>query len=69
MSWNTIDPTTRQLAQQTLTPKQLHILQDRTNGHSWRTIATAHHITEATARGHHKAALTNLERARKDNAA
>lgn len=49
----------------TLTTRQRDILRDRLNGHSWRTIANAYHITEATARGHHRAALANIERARK----
>jgi DNA-binding NarL/FixJ family response regulator len=46
-----------------LTDRQAHILLDRIHGHSWRTIADAYHITEATARGHHKAALARIEAA------
>jgi DNA-binding NarL/FixJ family response regulator len=53
---------------QILTHRQHAILQDRLNGHSWRTIATAYGIHEATARGHHRAALARLERARKEAA-
>lgn len=66
MSWNTLPPDRKALATERLTPRQLRILQDRLNGHSWRTIATALHIHEATARGHYKAALDRL--ARKDAA-
>lgn len=69
MTWSTLDPATRELAQRTLTPRQLAILQDRINGHSWRTIALAYRIHEATARAHHKAALERLRRHRKDAAA
>lgn len=69
MNWNTINPTTRQLAHEHLTERQLHILQDRANGHSWNTIANAYNIDEATARGHHKRAIRKIASARKDNAA
>lgn len=64
MSWNQLHPRTRERAQRILTRKQLTILQDRLNGHSWRRIADAHAIHEATARSHYRAALDRL---RKDN--
>lgn len=62
MSWNQLPPTTRERAQRILTHRQLTILQDRLNGHTWRTIADAYSIHEATARGHHRAALNRLRR-------
>lgn len=62
MTWNNVNPQTRDIATRTLTPRQLAILQDRTNGHSWRTIADAYNIDEATARGHHRRALERLRK-------
>lgn len=64
MSWQTLNPDTRQAAEQILTPRQLTILRDRLNGHSWRTIARAHDIHEATVRGHWNAALDRMHRHR-----
>ena len=61
----TIDP---RILATILTPRQHHILTLRLAGHSWRTIARALHINEATARGHHKAALDRIDQARKDAA-
>lgn len=69
MSWADTDPRTQQLAIAILTSRQLHIIQDRANGHSWNTIALAYTIDEATARGHHKRAIRKLAAARKDTAA
>jgi DNA-binding CsgD family transcriptional regulator len=45
-----------------LTPRQARVLELRLAGHSWRTIAKAIGINEATARGHHKAALDTIAR-------
>jgi len=69
MSWHTLNPNIRDTAETVLTTKQLAVFQDRLNGHSWRTIANAHHINEATARGHHQRALDRIERARRKDAA
>ncbi len=69
MSWADTDPHTRELAHAILTPRQLRIIQDRANNHSWNTIALAYDIDEATARGHHKRAIRKLANARKDQAA
>lgn len=66
MSWQTVSPQYRTLAEQHLTPRQLQVLKLRLNGHSWRTIALHLGIHEATARGHHEAALDRL---RKEHAA
>lgn len=60
MSWNTISPHYRQLAEQHLTAKQLRVLQLRLNGHSFRTIGRSLGISEATVRGHHERALDIL---------
>lgn len=68
MSWASTDPHTRELAETILTTRQLAIVQDRANGHSWRTIADAYSIDEATARGHHKRAIRRIQRARKEAA-
>ena len=43
-----------------LTHRQATVLELRLAGHSWRTIARALHINEATARGHHQAALNAI---------
>ena len=56
-----------QHAENTLTPKQQAVLKHRLAGHSWRTIAQALNINEATARGHHKRALDRIRKTRKDN--
>lgn len=45
-----------------LTQRQTRVLELRLAGHSWRTIARYMHINEATARGHHKAALNTIAR-------
>lgn len=66
MTWQTVNPQYRHLAEQILTPRQLQVLKLRLNGNSWRTIALALGIHEATARGHHHAALDRL---RKEHAA
>jgi len=62
MSWADLPEPRRRLAEQILSDRQLTVLKDRLNGHSWRAIATAHGIHEATVRGHHQAALDRLER-------
>ena len=51
-----------------LTQRQFRVLELRLAGHSWRTIARALHMHEATARGHHHAALERIAHA-KENAA
>ena len=60
MSWNTLDPAIRTIAEQHLTTKQLRVLQLRLNGHSFRTIGRSLGISEATVRGHHERALDLL---------
>ena len=64
-----IDPRITDLAAQVLTERQRRILEYRLAGHSWRTIGRALHISEATARGHHEAALRRLHQAQQENAA
>lgn len=49
------------LAQQHLTERQRRVLIARLNGHTYRRIADAYNIHEATARGHYQAALRRLE--------
>ena len=68
MSWNDVDPATRELAHQVLTPRQLDVIRHRANGHPWARIATALNLDEATVRGHHKRAVRKLANARKDAA-
>lgn len=51
-----------------LTDRQYRVLQLRLKGHSWRTIGRALNMHEATARGHHNAAIEAIARA-KENAA
>lgn len=62
MTWDTINPRYRQLAQQHLTPRQLQVLKLRLAGHSFRTIGRSLGISEATVRGHHERALDILAR-------
>jgi DNA-binding NarL/FixJ family response regulator len=69
MSWTDLTQTIRETAERELTPKQLAVFQDRLNGHSWRTIANAHHINEATARGRHERALKRIAQALRKDAA
>lgn len=64
MRWSSIDPVVRAAAEQHLTDLQLRVLQDRVNGHSFRTIARATHRHEATVRGHYQAALDKLRKHR-----
>jgi DNA-binding NarL/FixJ family response regulator len=59
--WHSIPEKRRHTANRILTPKQYSILRNRINGHSWKTIADAHDITEPTARGHYQAAIRKLE--------
>ena len=70
MSWNQLPEHRRNQITQELTPLQLKVLQHRLDGHSWRTIGLALGIHEATARGHHHAAIQRLRHAleRKDAA-
>ena len=70
MSWNTISPHYRDLAQQHLSEKQLRVLELRTNGHSWTQIAADLRVGESTVRGHHRAAIHKMRTLlRKDTAA
>lgn len=69
MSWETLSPSVRRAAEETLTPKQLNVVRDRTNGHSWRTIGDAYCIDEATARGHYKRALKRIRDIQEEQAA
>lgn len=69
MSWNQLTEHRRHQIQAELTPTQLKVFQHRLDGHSWRTIALALGIHEATARGHHKAAITRLHTALRKDAA
>lgn len=43
-----------------LTDRQRRVLELRLAGHSWRTIGTALHINEATARVHYRRAIDTL---------
>lgn len=67
MSWNTLTAERRKHLETILTTRQLRILQNRLDGHTWRTIADALSIDEATCRGHYRRALARIEHARKDN--
>lgn len=69
MSWADVKPELRALAAQTLTRRQLRVLQHKMDGHSWDTIATALGITKATAREHYKRAGEKLAEAMKREAA
>lgn len=60
MSWANLPPERQATAKRILTTRQLRILQHRLDGHSWRTIAAAIGITEATCRAHYHAALTRI---------
>lgn len=60
MTWSNLPPERRDTAISILTTRQLRVLQHRLDGHSWRTIATALGINEATARAHYKAALQRI---------
>jgi DNA-binding NarL/FixJ family response regulator len=69
MSWQQLPTERKDLARRILTDRQLDVFRHRLNGHSWRTIADAMHINEATVRGHHRAAVIALrDEARKDAA-
>lgn len=61
MSWQTLDPKVKTIATLNLTRLQLEVLQARLDGNSWRVIADARGIHEATARGHWKAAVDRLK--------
>ncbi len=61
VSWNTLTYEVQQAALEQLTDRQRDVFQDRLNGHSWRRIADAYGIHEATARGHWKAAVDRLK--------
>lgn len=69
MSWHNVDPAYRELAQRVLTPRQLEVLRHRTNGVSYRKIAIALHVDEATIRGHERRAFTRLANALRKEAA
>ena len=60
MSWAHVTPARRELAERILTAKQLDVLKLRTDGYSWRKIATALHIDQATARERYTRALDRL---------
>lgn len=62
MTWEHITPARRELAERTLTPKQLAVLKLRTDGHSWRQIATALRIDPKTARERYTRALDRLRK-------
>ena len=69
MSWNTLDPTIRAIAERELTPRQLAVLKLWLAGHSTRRIGRALDIAEATARGHLDRALQKMRpHLRKDDA-
>lgn len=61
MSWNTVDPAHRELAEKLLTRRQFRVLQLRLDERTWDQIGYALGITEATARGHFEAALRKLK--------
>lgn len=52
-----------------LTERQARVLELRLAGHTWRTIAKALGIHEATVRGHHQAALEAIARHIQETAA
>lgn len=63
MSWSEVKPEHRDLAQRTLTTRQLRVLQHRLDGHSWNTIALALGISRTGARQHYKTAIDKLAKA------
>ena len=62
MSWLALQPESRELYAQILTPAQLDILRHRINGHSWRRIAMAVNLDESTCRGHYRRALERIRK-------
>lgn len=68
MSWNTLDPTIRQLAERELTRKQLDVLKLHLAGCGTRRIATMLSISEPTAREHLRLAKLRLAQALEDAA-
>ncbi len=61
MSWHDLPTDTRASIVRALTPRQREIVIHRHAGHSWRTIARALHLSEATVRGHQEAATRRLQ--------
>ena len=49
-----------------LTPTQKRVLDYRRAGHSWRTIALALKLDEATVRGHHRRAQARIDKHRQE---
>jgi DNA-binding CsgD family transcriptional regulator len=60
MSWHTLPPTIRTIAEQELTDRQLTVLKLSLGGMSTHSIALALGITEPTARKHLERAHTKL---------
>lgn len=69
MSWNTIRSDLRELAEATLTTKQLEVLRLVIDGWSFRAIGRHMHITEGTVRGHYERALDKMGEAMRKDAA
>lgn len=61
MSYATLDPKIRTIAERELTAKQLAVVQARVNGHPWQRIALNMDLDEATVRGHWNRALRRLK--------
>jgi DNA-binding NarL/FixJ family response regulator len=62
MSWHTLPPTIRTIAEQHLTPKQVTILRLQLNGLNTRAIARQLNISRSTVDEHIDAAHRNLYR-------
>lgn len=61
MSWNTLDPAIREIAERELTPRQLDVLILHLAGCSQRTIATMLGMRRTTVRDHLAIAIATLK--------
>lgn len=61
MSWNTLDPLIRQVAENECTEKELHALRLWHNGHGYQTIARGLGISVSSARGRIHRGLDRIE--------
>lgn len=50
MSYDTLTPDVKAIAERELTPRQLAVFRARLNGHSWRKIGHALQMDESNAR-------------------
>jgi DNA-binding CsgD family transcriptional regulator len=61
MSWQTLDPLIREIAERECTDKELHALRLWHNGHGYQTIGRNLGISVSSARGRIQRALDRIE--------